>query len=78
MKGTEAVVEVRNKINAGQEIEVLTRQGPAKSDVIASISDLEGMPQECAQPNAIVKLILSGTYSSNDLIRIDKESTYAS
>lgn len=76
MQGEKALVEVRNKISAGGEIEVLTRKGPPVLEKIEAISDLNGNILDCAQPNSRALLALSGTYSPNDLIRIAEESTY--
>jgi len=76
VEGNTATVQVRNKIVQGQEIEVLTRKGPAQCDTIRSITDRKGNDQKVAQPNTCVTVTLNGSYAPNDLIRIAEESTY--
>lgn len=74
--GCRATLHVRNKITVGQEVEVLTRKGPASPDTIAAIESLDGHALELAQPNTCVGVTLNGSYAPNDLIRIAEETTY--
>ncbi len=61
--------EVRNKMFKDECVDILTRQGPAKSDTLLEIETLEGEPLEFAQPNMKVRIRLNNTYARNDLIR---------
>jgi len=65
---------VRNKMFKGERVDVLTRQGTAKTDTLLEIETLDGEPLEFAQPNMKVKIRLNNTYARNDLIR-RKEDT---
>ena len=68
--GTDQVtLEVRNKIQRGDEIEVFSPKGPVKCDIIIAIFDSNGQPKSSAQPGSRVTLKLQSTYHSNDLIR---------
>lgn len=62
-------IEVRNKIFKGDKISILCKKGPAISDQIEDIIDKDGKIQEFAQPGSIVKILLNGQYSKNNLIR---------
>lgn len=74
--GTDVTLDVRNKIVAGQGVEVLTRRGAARADAIVSITDRTGQSLTAAQPNTRVTVTLTGDYAPNDLLRIAEESTY--
>jgi len=67
-------LDVRNKIFKGEEIEVMTRKGPGALDTIKEIVDQNQNALSFAQPGSRVMLLLSGQYSSNDLLR-KKETT---
>ncbi len=74
--GRTVTLHVRNKIISGQEVEILTRKGPATIDTIGTIQSIKGECQEVAQPNTTVTVTLNGDYAPNDLLRIAEESTY--
>ena len=74
--GRTVTLQVRNKIVSGQEVEILTRKGPATIDTIGIIKSLKGECQEVAQPNTTFIVTLDGDYAPNDLLRIAEESTY--
>ena len=62
-------IEVRNKIFKGDEISILCKKGPAISDKIRDIIDKDEKSQPFVQPGSIVKILLNGQYSKNNLIR---------
>ena len=62
-------IEVRNKIFKGDEISIFCKKGPAISDKIRDIIDKDEKSQPFAQPGSIVKILLNGQYSKNNLIR---------
>ncbi len=67
-------VNVRNKIEAGDTIELLsTRSGPPVPQKITTLLDAQGAPIPLAQPNTTAVLVLDGPCTSscdpNDLIR---------
>jgi putative protease len=62
-------IEVRNKIQRGDEIEVFSPKGPLKCDTIIDIFDSYGESKKLAQPGSRVTLKLQSSYHSNDLIR---------
>ncbi len=62
-------IEVRNKIFKGDAISILRKKGPAVSDRIEDIIDGNGKSQPFAQPGSIMKILVNGKYSENDLIR---------
>lgn len=62
-------VEVRNKIFKGDEIEILTKQGPSRADRVDDIIDTDEASIPFAQPGSEVTITLSSNCSSNDLLR---------
>ncbi|MEE8399713.1 MAG: U32 family peptidase [Desulfobacterales bacterium] len=62
-------VEVRNKMYAGDPIEILKQKGPVELSSIEDIRDDEGQSIPFAQPGSRVTLTLSGECAPNDLIR---------
>jgi len=62
-------IEVRNKIFKGDEISILRKKGPAVSDKVEDIIDIDGKSQPFAQPGSIMNILVNGKYSENDLIR---------
>ena len=63
------LVEVRNKILTGDQVEILPRKGKARTCVIEKIINEAGQATEVAQPGSIVTLFVSATCSKMDLIR---------
>lgn len=61
--------DTRNKIFAGEAVEVLPASGPAKPERIMEIVDESGVSIPFAQPNSRVVLTLGKDYAPNDLIR---------
>ncbi|MBU1169223.1 MAG: U32 family peptidase [Proteobacteria bacterium] len=70
-------VDVRNRIRVGDDVEILSRKGPAVKDKVHSMRDKKGQTTDCAQPNTQVIVTLSGDYDSDDLIRHATEISYA-
>jgi len=63
------LVEVRNKIRTGDQVEILPRSGQAQTCVIDKITDASGQAKAVAQPGSIVTLSISAACSKMDLIR---------
>ncbi|QTA90766.1 peptidase U32 family protein [Desulfonema magnum] len=64
-----AIINVRNKIFKGDEIEILTKKGPVQTDKIDEIVSEDGEFLPFAQPNSTVTLLMNTECSPNDLIR---------
>ncbi|PID40411.1 MAG: peptidase U32 [Proteobacteria bacterium] len=64
-----ARVLVKNKIKAGDVVDVLTPSGPTRPDRIQKIADDYGLPQPLAQPGATVIVHLKTQPQRLDLIR---------
>lgn len=62
-------VEVRDKMFAGDPVEILKQKGPAERSTIRAIRDQQGRPIPFAQPGSRVTISLSGACAPNDLIR---------
>lgn len=62
-------VLVKNKILSGDLVDVLTPNGPTRSDRIIKIADKNGMTRSLAQPGTTVTVYLATTPKSLDLIR---------
>ncbi|BBO72286.1 peptidase U32 [Desulfosarcina alkanivorans] len=62
-------VLVKNKITAGEEVDVLSPGTPTRTDTIVRIVDRYGMTQPLAQPGATVTLHLGRPPQALDLIR---------
>jgi hypothetical protein len=65
----EVLVEVRNKISEGEEVEVVVRKGPPRKDRILEIRDEDGFLLPFAKPNTHVTIRFQGEHSPNDIIR---------
>ncbi len=63
------LIEVRNKINARDRVEVLSPQGPALQSDILELSDLDRTPLENAQPNTRTIIKLAHAFQPNDILR---------
>ena len=63
------LVEVRNKIIVGDQVEILPGKGPARTCVVEKIIDEAGQPTEVARSGSIVSLFVSAACSEMDLIR---------
>jgi U32 family peptidase len=63
-------VAIRNKINVGDTLEIITPEGRApRLENIADLLDAEGRSVSHAQPNTIAILALDTPCDANDLIR---------
>jgi len=60
---------VKNKIQAGERVDVLTPHGPTRSDRIEKIVDEDGITRPVAQPGATVAVYLETPPDALDLIR---------
>jgi len=63
------ICHIRNKIQKGDAVEILTRKGPSRADTVRKIIDLNGAPLDFTQTGTIVKMLLDGQYKVHDLIR---------
>jgi putative protease len=79
-EGDVTTIQVRNKLNSGDRIEILSSRGPVTVETLTRIPedrDPEGEGEEEAfMPESIVRARLSRPYEVNDIIRIDAESSY--
>jgi hypothetical protein len=64
-----AVCHIRNKIQKGDAVEILTRKGPARADTVRELFDLSGASLDFTQTGAHVRILLNGQYDVHDLIR---------
>jgi len=64
-----AICHIRNKIQKGDAVEILTRSGPARSDTVRELFDLSGAPLDFTQTGTHVRILLNGQYDVHDLIR---------
>jgi len=62
-------VDVRNKINKNDSVEILRKNGPAQQDTVLDITGLDGAPLSVVQPGNRVLLKLENDYAVNDIIR---------
>ncbi len=64
-------VAVKNKVSNGDEIEIISRKGPARPNIIADITDMTGIPRSPAQPNdrVIFRLQEPETCGAADIVR---------
>ncbi|MCP4746037.1 MAG: U32 family peptidase [Desulfobacteraceae bacterium] len=65
-----ACIEVRNKIHAGQKIEIIKPRGPIVIDTINHIMDDAGNSVKIAQPGSKVTISISSDCKALDLLRI--------
>jgi putative protease len=63
------LVEIRNKLSLGDQVDVLTPEGPSKKSAILALTDPQGSPIENAQPNTRAILTLEQQFSTSDIIR---------
>lgn len=63
------LVEVRNKIQTGDQVEILPAKGKIESSAIEEITDESGQLTSVAQPGQIVTLAMAASCSKMDLIR---------
>jgi putative protease len=62
-------VQIRNKLFAGDDVEVFRKNGASASDKVQAIIDRDGNSVPFAQPLSRVTLVLKGQYAQYDLIR---------
>lgn len=67
-----AHIEVRNQIRRGTPVEIIQSSGPALSDQVESIMDIEGRQIDLAQPGSRVTVTLSNDCDRFDLLRCKK------
>ncbi len=63
------ICHIRNKIQKGDAVEILTRKGPARADTVRDLFDLSGAPLDFTQTGTHVRILLNGRYDVHDLIR---------
>jgi len=63
------LVAVRNKIQTGDQVEILAAKGKTASGTIEGITDESGQPTSVAQPGQKVTLTLAAACAEMDLIR---------
>ncbi len=63
------LVEIRNKLNSKDQVEILSPKGPAKSSAVLELTNPEQSPIENAQPNTCAILHLNQPFEPNDIIR---------
>ncbi len=64
------LVEARNKFFKTDKVEILSRQGPSRQAEILSMTDIDHVPVDLAQPGSRVWVTLSEACEVNDLLRI--------
>lgn len=60
---------MRNKIQTGDQVEILPAKGKIESSAIEGITDESGQLTSVAQPGQIVTLAMAASCSKMDLIR---------
>lgn len=63
------ICHIRNKIQKGDAVEILTRKGPARADTVRDLFDLNGAPLDFTQTGTHIRIVLNGRYDVHDLIR---------
>lgn len=63
------ICHIRNKIQKGDAVEILTRSGPARADTVRELFDLSGACLDYTQTGTHVRILLNGRYDVHDLIR---------
>ena len=63
------ICHIRNKIQKGDAVEILTRKGAARADTVRELFDLSGAPLDFTQTGTHVRILLNGQYDVHDLIR---------
>ena len=61
--------DVRNKLTPGDEIEILSPQGPARQTKVLSLTNENGEPVENAKPNTRLLIRIPVQAYHNDIIR---------
>lgn len=69
LDGNRYLVEIRNKINIKDRVDILRPQGPALESDILALCDPDQMPLENAQPNTRAIMQLTNSFQPNDIIR---------
>jgi putative protease len=69
LSGKRYLVEIRNKINRNDTIEILTPRGAAMESAILELSDPEHNPIENAQPNTRAIIGMEHLCKPNDIVR---------
>jgi putative protease len=69
IEGNRFLVEIRNKLNKNDQIEILTPRGPAMKSDILELSDPDQQPIENAQPNTRALIRMAHPCQPNDIIR---------
>jgi U32 family peptidase len=64
-----ALVEVRNKVFKGESIEVLSKKGPSREDVILDMVDSNNKRMDYAQPGSLITMSFNSNCASNELLR---------
>ncbi len=67
--GAAPLVEVRNKIQTGDQVEILPKRGPAQACIVDKIIDADGQVVPVAQPGSVVTLVIAASCAERDLIR---------
>lgn len=67
-------VQIRNKINKGDTVDILSLNKPSRTSVIREILDEQGNELLFAQPNSQIFIKLDTDCSKNDLLRKSAES----
>ncbi len=65
----EYIVAVRNKLHREDLIEILSPEFPPFPIPIQALTDMDGHPIPCAQPNTLVLLTIETTCRPNDIVR---------
>ncbi len=68
-KSRKILVDVRGKVHKGDEMEILSKNGPLAYSKILGMTDGSGNPVSPAQPNSKVFMKISAKCSVNDIIR---------
>jgi putative protease len=69
LEGNRYLVEIRNKINKNDRVEILSVRGSAMESGILELSDPDQNPIENAQPNTRAIIGLAHSCRPNDIIR---------
>ena len=69
LDGNRYLVEIRNKINIKDRVDILRPQGPALESDILALCDPDQTPLENAQPNTRAIMQLTNSFQPNDIIR---------
>ncbi len=67
--GLNALVHVRNKLEKGETVEILSPKGPTRRDKILEIVDDEGIMQSSAQPGSTATITFSSRCLAKDILR---------